>query len=132
MLSSSVSLRKLEAWERRKSRRTTAYHILVLIYFLGESENGLLLSLLKNGSFQIDPFVFWRFYKVLFESKLLLWTYQNKLAGCPKPANLSFRNTKSFQPPMQKTAFSATKVEVTKPDLRRIYLHTAPDQTFGN
>ena len=48
---------------------------------------------------------------------------------CPKSGNLSFRNMKSFQPPIliQKTAFSTTKVEVTKPDLRRIYLHMIPD-----
>ena len=36
---------------------------------------------------------------------------------------------KSFQPPIliQKTTFSTTKVEVIKPDLRRIYLHMIPE-----
>ena len=31
-------------------------------------EYHLLLPLLRNGCFLIDPFVFWRFYKVLFKS----------------------------------------------------------------
>ena len=101
-----------------------------LISFLGVRENNLLLSLLRNGSSFMYPFVFWRFYKVLLESKVLFWKYQDKLQGCPKPGNLSFRNMKYFQPPIliKRTRFSTTKVEVTKPDLRRIYLDMIPDQ----
>ena len=36
---------------------------------------------------------------------------------------------KSFQPPVmiKKTAFVTTKIEVNKPDLRRISLHMVPD-----
>ena len=130
MLLSSVPMKKLEAWERRKTRRTQAFHILVPYFFSWCRENNLLLSLLRNGSSFMYPFVFWRFYKVLLESKVLFWKYQNKLQGCPKPGNLSFRNMKYFQPPIliKRTRFSTTKVEVTKPDLRRIYLDMIPDQ----
>ena len=46
-----------------------------------------------------------------------------------KSRNFSFRNIKFFQPPVtnKKTAFLTTKIEVNKPDLRRIYLHMVPD-----
>ena len=74
MLLSSVSMRKLEAWERRKTRRTQAFHILVFSRCEGKqfiAENNLLLSLLRNGSSLIYAFVFWRFYKVLSESIVL-------------------------------------------------------------
>ena len=45
------------------------------------------------------------------------------------PENSSFRKMKSFQPSIliKKTASPTTKVEVNKPDLRRIYLHMVPD-----
>ena len=46
-----------------------------LISFLGARENNSLLSLLKNGSSLIYPFVFWRFYKVIFESIVLFLKY---------------------------------------------------------
>ena len=46
-----------------------------LFSFLSARENNLLLSLLRNGSSLIYPFVFWRFYKVLFESVVLFWKY---------------------------------------------------------
>ena len=46
-----------------------------LISFLGARENNLLLSLLRNGSSLIYPFVSWRFYKLLFESIVLFWKY---------------------------------------------------------
>ena len=38
-------------------------------------------------------------------------------------------NIKSFQLTVmiKKTAFLTTKIEVNKPDLRRIYLHMVPD-----
>ena len=39
----------------------------------------LLLPLLRNGRSLIYPFVFWRFYKMLFESIHLFWKYSNKL-----------------------------------------------------
>ena len=58
MLLSLVPMRKSEAWERRKTGRTQVFPILV----------PFLLSLLRNGSSLIYPFVFWPFYKVLFES----------------------------------------------------------------
>ena len=40
-------------------------------------EYNLLLPLLRNCSSLIDPFVFWRFHKVLFESILLRWIQIN-------------------------------------------------------
>ena len=46
-----------------------------LFSFISARENNLLLSLLRNGSSLIYPFVFWRFYKVLFESINLFWKY---------------------------------------------------------
>ena len=120
MLLSLVPMRKSEAWERRKTGRTQVFPILV----------PFLLSLLRNGSSLIYPFVFWPFYKVLFESIVSFQKYWNKLSGCSKIGNLSFRNMKPFQPPIliKKTAFPITKVEVIKPDLRRIYFHMIPDQ----
>ena len=46
-----------------------------LFSFLSARENNLLLSLVRNGSSLIYLFVFWRFYKVLFESLVLFWKY---------------------------------------------------------
>ena len=63
-----------------------------LISFLRARENNLLLSLMRNGSSLIYRFAFWGFCKVIFESIALFWKYHNKLWGCPKPGNLSFRN----------------------------------------
>ena len=75
MLLFSVSIIKLEAWGRTKTQRTQAFHILVLSFFSRSEECNLLLPLLRNGCAcsLIDTFVFWRFYKVLFESILLFW-----------------------------------------------------------
>ena len=76
-----------------------------------------LLPLLRNSFSLIDPIVFCRFYKMIFESIALFWKYFNKLQGRPKPGNLSLRNMKSLQPPIliQKTAFPTTKIEEDKP-----------------
>ena len=68
MLLSSVSVIKLEAWSRAKTQRTQAFHILVPFFFSRYEEYNLLLPLPRKGCSLIDPFVFWRFYKVLFES----------------------------------------------------------------
>ena len=75
----SVSIIILEAWGRKKTQRTQAFHILVPSCFSRCEEYNLLLPLLRNGCAcsLIDPFVFWRFYKVLFESILLLWIQIN-------------------------------------------------------
>ena len=134
MLLSSVPMRKLEAWERRKPRGLKQFTYWYLISFLSARENNLLLSLLRNGSSLIYSSVFCRFRKVLFESEVLFQKYQNKLQGSPKPVNLSFRNMKSFQPPIliQKTEFSTTKVEVTKPDLRRIQTSLVTEDAIVN
>ena len=45
------------------------------------------------------------------------------------PRNFSFRNMKSFQPPImiKKAVFPIRKVEVNKPDLRRMNLPLVPD-----
>ena len=45
-------------------------------FFSRCEEYNLLLPLLRNGCSLIDPFVFWRFYKVLFESIALFWKYR--------------------------------------------------------
>ena len=67
-------------------------------FFLSQcKEYNLLLPLLRNGCCLVDPFAFWRFYKVLHGSIAWFWKYSNKLWGCSKPANLSFWNMKSFQ-----------------------------------
>ena len=111
MLLSSVSKRKLDAWEKTKTQRNQAFHILVLFFFSQCEEYNLLLLLLRNGCCLIDPFAFWRFYKVLHGSIAWFWKYSNKLWGCSKPANLSFWNMKSFQQSIliKKTASPTTK-----------------------
>ena len=114
MLLSSVSKIKLDAWEKTKTQRNQAFHIVVLFFFSRCEKYNLLLLLLRNGCCLIDPFTFWRFYKVLHQSIAWFWKYSNKLWGCSNPASLSFRNTKSFQPSIliKKTASPTTKVEV--------------------
>ena len=72
----SVSMITLEAPERTEAQRTQVFQMLVL--FSRCEEYNLLLPLLRNGCSFIDPFVFWRFYKVLFESIALFWKYSNK------------------------------------------------------
>ena len=69
----SASMTKLEAWVSTKTQRTLAFHILVSSFFSWCEEYNLLLPLLRNCCSLIDPFVFWRFYKVLFESIPLFW-----------------------------------------------------------
>ena len=70
MLLFSVFMIKLEAWGKTKTQRTQTFHILVPSFFSWCEEYNLLLPLLRKGCvcFLIDPFVFWRFYKALFES----------------------------------------------------------------
>ena len=97
MLLSSVSKINLGAWEKTKTQRNQAFHILVLFFFSQCEECNLLLPLLRNGCCLVDSFAFWRFYKVLHGSIAWFWKYSNKLWGCSKPANLSFWNMKSFQ-----------------------------------
>ena len=74
MLLSSVSMIKLVAWGRRKIQRTQVFQMLVPSFFSRYEEYNLLLRLLRNGCTcsLVDPFVFWRYYKVLFESIPLL------------------------------------------------------------
>ena len=62
-------------------------------FFFSRCEQyNFLLPLLRNCCSLIDPFVYWRFYKVLFESISLSWKYSYKLQGCTKPRNFLFRN----------------------------------------
>ena len=70
----SVSMITLEAPGRTEAQRTQVFQMLVL--FSRCEEYNLLLPLLRNGCSFIDPFVFWRFYKVLFESIALFWKYR--------------------------------------------------------
>ena len=67
-----------ENWRhRRKEKPGGLKHFTYwyLIFFHCARENKLRLSLLRNGSPLIYPFVFWRFYKVIFESIVLFWKY---------------------------------------------------------
>ena len=54
--------------EEKNQEDSSISHIGTFFSFLRARENNLLLSLLRNGSTLIYPFVFWPFYKVLFES----------------------------------------------------------------
>ena len=58
-----------------EGQRSESPHILVPSFFSGCEECKLLLPLLRNvcACSLIDPFVFWRFYKVLFQSIPLFW-----------------------------------------------------------
>ena len=60
-----------------------------LLSFLGVINK---IYCLRNYCSLIDPFVYWCFYKVLFESISLFWKYSNNLYKCTKPGNFSFRN----------------------------------------
>ena len=57
---------KQGGWQRPRGLKHFSYWY--LLFFRCEEYN-LLLFLLRKGCFLIDSFVFWRFYKVLFESK---------------------------------------------------------------
>ena len=48
-------------------------------FFSWFEEYNILIPLLRNSCSLIDPFVFWRFYKVLFGSIVLFWKYSNNL-----------------------------------------------------
>ena len=75
MLLFSVIMIKLESWGKKKTQRSESPHILVPSFFSGCEECKLLLPLVRNvcACSLIDPFVFWRFYKVLFQSIPLFW-----------------------------------------------------------
>ena len=79
LYTSSVSIIKMESWRSTKTMRTQAFHILVPSFSSQCEEYNFLLLLLRNSCALIDPFVFWRFYKVLFESVPLFWKYSNNL-----------------------------------------------------
>ena len=65
-LLSSVVIIKLEALGRIQT--TKAFQILIPSFFFQREEYNLLLPLLINSCSVINPFVYQRFYKVLFES----------------------------------------------------------------
>ena len=97
-------------------------HIGTLFIFSVQVKKKLLLSLLKSGSSLKYPFAFWRFYKVIFESIVY---FGNIRINCKGVQSVEICHFETIL--IQKTAFSTTKVEVTEPELRRIYLHTIPD-----
>ena len=70
---------KIGSMGKKQTQRTQVFHILAPFFFSRYEEYHLLLPLLRNGCSLIDPFVFWRLYKVLFESIPLFWKYFNKL-----------------------------------------------------
>ena len=78
---SSARMRKLEAWEKEKPEGLRHFTYWYLFSSLSARENNLLLSLQRNGSSLIYPFVFWHFYTVLFESivnyllESIFWKY---------------------------------------------------------
>ena len=59
MLLSSVSEIKLDAWEKTKTQRTQAFHMLVLFFISRSEEYNLSLPLMRNGCCLIDIFAFW-------------------------------------------------------------------------
>ena len=122
----------LEAWRREKVQGIEAFHITVPFFLSRCKECHLLLPLLRNGCSLKDPFVYCRFHNVLFQPISLFRTHSNKLHECQNPGILSFQNVKSFQPPImiKKIALPTTKVDVNKPDLRRIYLRNAKTNIF--
>ena len=93
-----------------KSGGLKHFRYLYLFSFLTARENNLLLSLLRNGSSLMYPFLFWRFYKMLFVSVVLFWRNYNNCKGVQsleichfEPWNLFshqfwFKNPR-FQPP---------------------------------
>ena len=94
---SSVSMIKLESWRRTKTKRTQAFHVLVPSFFSRCEEYDFLLPLLRNSCSLIDPFLFWRFYKVLFESIPLFWKYLNKSTQSPEIFHVETWNLFSHQ-----------------------------------
>ena len=125
LYASSVSMIKLESWRRTKSKRTQAFHILV-----------------PSISLYIS------FCFVCSETVVLWWIhlYSGVSTNCylnqyPYFGNIQI-TCKSVQSPgifhfetwnffshqfWLRKLFPSTKVEVNKPDLRRIYLPMAPD-----
>ena len=67
-----------ENWKHGRGEKPGGFELFTywyLISFLCLRKNNLLLSMLRNGSSLIYPFVFWCFYKVIFESIVLFWKY---------------------------------------------------------
>ena len=58
--------------EENNQEDSSFSHIGTFFLFLSARKNNSLLSLLRNGSSLIYPFVIWCFYKVLFESISLI------------------------------------------------------------
>ena len=106
-----------------EEEKDQTFHILAPSFSQCEEYN-FLLPLLGNSCSLIDPFVFWRFYKV-FESILEIFKY-SKSVQSPEIFHFETWKLPSHQFWLKKL-LPSTKVEVNKPDLRRIYLHTVPD-----
>ena len=70
---------KIGSMEEDKDPENSSISHTEPFFFSRCEEYNLLLPLLRNSCYLIDPFVFWRFYKVLFESTPLFWKYSNKL-----------------------------------------------------
>ena len=100
--------------KRQRPREIKHFPYWYFFFFSQYEEYNLLLPLLRNGCCLIDPFAFWRFYKVLHGSIAWFWKYSNKLWRCSKPLNLWFWNMKYFQKSIliKRTASPTTKVEV--------------------
>ena len=89
---------KIGIMEEGKDQENSSISYIGTFFIFSVRGIQFLLPLLTNSCSLIDPFVFWGFYKVLFESIPLFWKYSNNLQECSKPGNFSFWNTKSFQP----------------------------------
>ena len=96
LYASSVSMIKLESWRRTKTKRTQVFRILASSFFSRSKEYNFLLPLLRNSCSLIDPFVFWRFCELLFESIPLFWKYSNNLQECSKRENVLFETWNLF------------------------------------
>ena len=118
---------KIESMGEDKDPEDSSFSYTGTFPFSRCEEYNLLLPLLKNGCFLIDPYVFWRFYKVLLESIPLFWIWINcKSVQSQEIFHLETWNLFSHQFWFEKLRFQPPK-EVNKLDLRRIYLHMVSD-----
>ena len=69
----------LFSFHDKRGQKRRGLHILLPYFFSRCEQYNLLLPLLRNCCSLVDPFVYWRFNKVFFESISLFWKHPNKL-----------------------------------------------------
>ena len=70
---------KIGIMEEDKDQENSSISYIGTFFLFSVQGIQFLLPLLTNSCSLIDPFVFWGFYKVLFESIPLFWKYSNNL-----------------------------------------------------